>query len=219
MGMQQIRAGKNDALVLRNTPVRVQREFAVSRNVRLWQSTEVAKVQVERQCRREIHGGAQRCGRDGAIPGLHDPQQLAAARAEAERLAGGAVGTGWPLSVDTHKVLVIDDNRDAADWLTMFLQLVGYEVATACAGDTLLAIGAREQPAVVLLDIAMPGQSGYETARQIRLLTRGKRATLNSVTGLGKAGRQRASPSLRLRPLSDEASRPAGRRRVARHTV
>jgi PAS domain S-box-containing protein len=83
-------------------------------------------------------------------------------------------------------VLVADDNRDAATALAMMLELSGYRVCTAFSGSDALAIGAREQPQAVLLDIGMPGLSGYETARRVRQQGWGRRAVLVAITGWGQ---------------------------------
>ena len=66
------------------------------------------------------------------------------------------------------RILVADDNRDAANTLAAVLEMYGYEVVTAYSGAEALEVGARARPRAVLLDIGMPGMSGYEVARQIR---------------------------------------------------
>jgi PAS domain S-box-containing protein len=66
------------------------------------------------------------------------------------------------------RVLVVDDNTDAAESLATLLQQGGHKVSVAHDGPTALAIGARERPRVVLLDIGLPGMDGYEVCRQMR---------------------------------------------------
>jgi PAS domain S-box-containing protein len=83
-------------------------------------------------------------------------------------------------------ILVADDNRDAAATLSAVLELSGYDVVTAYSGEQALEVGARARPQVILLDIGMPGMSGYETARRIRLEAWGRRALLIAVTGWGQ---------------------------------
>jgi DNA-binding response OmpR family regulator len=66
------------------------------------------------------------------------------------------------------KVFVVDDNRDAADTLGMFLTLEGYDVRVAYDGDDAIEKAHDFQPEVALLDIGLPGKDGYEIARTIR---------------------------------------------------
>jgi two-component system CheB/CheR fusion protein len=65
-------------------------------------------------------------------------------------------------------VLVVDDNRDCADSLTILLRLAGHEVATAYDGAAGLAMAQQIQPDIVLLDIGLPKLDGYEVARRLR---------------------------------------------------
>lgn len=66
------------------------------------------------------------------------------------------------------RVLVLDDNRDAADSLSWLLQLNGHTVLQAREGDEALRLAVQEKPAVVLLDIGLPGLDGYEVCRRMR---------------------------------------------------
>jgi two-component system CheB/CheR fusion protein len=85
------------------------------------------------------------------------------------------------------RVLVVDDNRDAADSLGLLLELRGHEVLIAhCATDA-LAMGQQATPEVIILDIGMPDMSGYEAARLVRQEAWGRRALLVAVTGWGQA--------------------------------
>jgi len=85
------------------------------------------------------------------------------------------------------KILVADDNRDAADSLAMLLELSGHEVNVAHCGGAALACAARQRPHVVILDIGMPDMSGYEVARKIRAERGGADMMLIAVTGWGHA--------------------------------
>lgn len=62
---------------------------------------------------------------------------------------------------DGCKVLVADDNRDAADSLATLLRMASYDVHVAHDGPRALELGARELPEIVILDVGMPGTSGY----------------------------------------------------------
>ena len=96
--------------------------------------------------------------------------------------------------VRTRRVLVADDNEDAGESLAMLLRLDGYEVQVANNGTDALALFDRMLPDVVILDIGMPGLSGYEVAGRIRERDAGKEAMLIAVTGWGQqADKARAS--------------------------
>jgi PAS domain S-box-containing protein len=96
-------------------------------------------------------------------------------------------------SNDACKVLVADDNRDAADSLSILLQRDGHEVLKAYEGNAALAAAEAFRPDVALLDIGMPGLNGYEVAEQIRAQPWGREITLIALTGWGQAqDRQRA---------------------------
>ena len=66
------------------------------------------------------------------------------------------------------RVLVADDNRDAVVTLSTVLQHEGYEVMEVYRGDAVLELVRRYRPDAVLLDIGMPGLTGFEIARQLR---------------------------------------------------
>jgi two-component system, sensor histidine kinase len=83
-------------------------------------------------------------------------------------------------------VLIADDNRDAADSLALLLQMSGYELHVCHGGKEALALGRREQPDALVLDIGMPGMNGYELARHIRAEEWGRGALLIAVTGWGQ---------------------------------
>jgi CheY-like chemotaxis protein len=66
------------------------------------------------------------------------------------------------------RVLIIEDNRDAADSLQMLLGILGHEVRAAYTGPDGVEIASAWLPAVVLSDIGLPGLDGYEVACQLR---------------------------------------------------
>jgi signal transduction histidine kinase len=85
------------------------------------------------------------------------------------------------------RILVVDDNRDAAESLSTLLTLLGAHVRVAFSGPEALDAFATYQPGVVLLDIGMPGMDGHEVARRIRLLPDSEDVTLIALTGWGQA--------------------------------
>jgi len=92
------------------------------------------------------------------------------------------------------RLLVIDDNNDAATSLGMMLSTLGYETRTAYDGLAGLEAAAEFRPDVVLLDIGMPMMNGYDVARRIREQPWGKEIVLIAVTGWGQTEhRQRTS--------------------------
>jgi signal transduction histidine kinase/CheY-like chemotaxis protein len=81
------------------------------------------------------------------------------------------------------KILLADDNRDAAESLAIILRLEGHEVELAHDGSSALRKFAESKPDVALLDIGMPKTNGYEVARQIRSDASGKDVLLIAITG------------------------------------
>jgi signal transduction histidine kinase len=98
--------------------------------------------------------------------------------------SAGPAGAGGPRP--GCRVLVADDNEDAAQSLAMMLSVLGHEVRTAADGVAAVELGARFRPDVALLDIEMPRLNGYEAARQIRRQPWGERVTLVAFTGWGQ---------------------------------
>ena len=85
-----------------------------------------------------------------------------------------------------HHILVVDDNQDGAETLAMLLRLMGHEVLVAHSGLDALAMAEEHRPAIAILDIGMPGLSGYDIARTIRQKSWGERLTLIALTGWGQ---------------------------------
>jgi PAS domain S-box-containing protein len=91
------------------------------------------------------------------------------------------------------RILVVDDNVDAADSLAAVLESEGHEVRTAYEGGRALAIADEFDPEVVLLDIGLPHMDGYEVARRMRGAKKGEQRTLVAVTGYGEPEARRRS--------------------------
>lgn len=93
-----------------------------------------------------------------------------------------------------YRLLVVDDNQDAADSLAMLLGLQGHDVRVASSGVTALEITKAYIPDVVFLDIGMPGMDGYEVARRLRQQRGMETVVLAALTGWGqKEDRRRTS--------------------------
>ena len=84
------------------------------------------------------------------------------------------------------RILVVDDNVDAASGLGRLLGLMGYDVRVVNDGPAAVAEVDRFAPQVVLLDLGMPGMDGLETAERIRLCEHGHDLFLIAVTGWGQ---------------------------------
>lgn len=97
-----------------------------------------------------------------------------------------------PTEREARRILVVDDNADAADSLGMLLEVRGDEVRIAYDGLEALDAEADFRPEVVLLDIGMPRLSGYDVAKRIRE-ARGNAVLIVAITGWGQEDdRQRA---------------------------
>ena len=91
-----------------------------------------------------------------------------------------------PVVAKLCRVLVVDDNLDAAHTLTMLLEFLGHEVRMCYDGPGALAEAVAWQPDVVLLDIGLPGLSGHEVARRIRQHPTLAAMVLVALTGYGQ---------------------------------
>lgn len=83
-------------------------------------------------------------------------------------------------------ILVVDDNRDSAVSLARLLKMRGHRVQTAHDGPEALRLLATFRPELILLDLGLPGMSGYEVARRIRESTQLRGVTLAALTGWGQ---------------------------------
>ena len=98
------------------------------------------------------------------------------------------------------RVLVVDDNRDAAESLAILLPIDGYTVTVAPDGAGALRALEDFRPEVLLLDIGLPDINGYELARRIRATPTGADCPADRVDGLGSSRGQAARGRGRLRP-------------------
>lgn len=98
-----------------------------------------------------------------------------------------------PSPVTDRRILVVDDNADAADTFALLLEITGYTVDVRYDGQQAIEAAEQLQPAVVLLDIGMPGLDGYQTARLIREQPWGRDLLLIALTGYGQAEDKRRS--------------------------
>ena len=85
------------------------------------------------------------------------------------------------------RVLIVDDNEDAANSLALILELGGHETASVYTAVAALQRAAAFRPEVVLLDIGLPGMDGYEVAQKMRELPGLRDIRLVAVTGYGRS--------------------------------
>ena len=142
----------------------------------------------------ELHGGAVEARSPGLGQGstfsVHLPVTQASSSAE---IQGVSIPQAPVVAVPTRRVLVADDNKDAAMTLQAILELDGHEVHLAHDGQAALEAAERLGPQVAVLDIGMPKLNGYEIARRIRSSDWGRHGRLIALTGWGQEGdRQRA---------------------------
>jgi signal transduction histidine kinase len=91
------------------------------------------------------------------------------------------------------RLLVVDDNQDAAESLAALLRLLGHDVRTAPDGQIALEVAAAHHPEVVLLDLGLPGMNGWEVCRRLRRQVGLKGALVVALTGYGQEEDRRHS--------------------------
>ena len=132
----------------------------------------------------ELHGGtvsAQSVLGQGSEFVVRLPLAKAALPASAPHLTEPVRPPGKPC-----RILVVDDNVDAAETLEMLLEMSGHEVRMAHEGLSAIDVALAWLPDVILLDIGLPGLSGYEVANRIRLGDTLKSVVLIALTGYGQ---------------------------------
>lgn len=89
-------------------------------------------------------------------------------------------------NADSRRILVTDDNRDAANSLALLLKISGHTVETAYDGAEAIQKAEADRPDVILLDLGMPGMNGYDVCRAIRQTEWGKNIRIIALTGWGQ---------------------------------
>src|SRR5205814_1732660 len=133
----------------------------------------------------EMHGGTVSARSDGPGKGSELVVRLPLAAAAADPVDARAPALA-PAGNALTRVLVVDDNVDAADGLGALLEMLGAEVRVVHDGEGALAALASYQPAVVFLDIGMPSMDGYEVARRMRRHAVARDAKIVALTGWGQ---------------------------------
>lgn len=118
--------------------------------------------------------------------GCHRAKRSAVVEAD----GGGEPAAGDPVEDESkprlrRRILIADDNRDAADSLAIWLEIKGNETRVAYNGLEALEIGAVFKPDVIVLDVGMPMLNGLETCRRVRAEPWGARIVIVACTGWG----------------------------------
>ena len=141
----------------------------------------------------ELHGGSVRADSAGTNAGSRFTVRLPLASGLAST-APAATPAAPAGAVPPCSVLVVDDNRDAAETLAALLSMLGHSAPVANDGHQALRMLPVLMPDVVFLDLGMPGMSGYEVASAIRADTRYAAVRLVALTGWGgEADRERTA--------------------------
>ena len=130
----------------------------------------------------EMHGGSTVAFSEGTGKGAEFVVRLPlvpapAATVPAQQSARPSVG---------RRILVVDDHRDSADSLATLLTTMGHDVRTAYDGNRAIELAAQYRPQAVLLDIGLPGKSGYDVARELRNDYNRAQLVLIAVSGYGQ---------------------------------
>lgn len=133
-------------------------------------------------CRKliEMQGGSIDASSPGTDMGATFTIRLPRAKAPVTR-----AGSLLTAPKSKHRVLIVDDNRDAAQSLDLIMQLEGHTTLVACSGQEALEQVSNFQPEFALLDIGLPEMDGYEIARRMKTIV--PQTTLIAVTGYGLA--------------------------------
>lgn len=131
----------------------------------------------------ELHGGTITVQSAGPLQGSKFLVRLPSTPSQPERTVPIE---SEPLTHHRLRVLVVDDNQDAASTLRLVIQSLGHQCDMAFSGHETLDIGERIQPDIILMDLGMPGMNGLETAHLVRQTEWGQSITLVALTGWGQ---------------------------------
>jgi CheY-like chemotaxis protein len=133
----------------------------------------------------ELHGGTIEASSAGLGCGSEFTVRLPRRNAveRAQNTGNAAIATRVNVR---RRILIADDNRDSAETLAALLRMEGHEVKAVHDGPVALSAFGELKPDVALLDIGMPGLTGYEVARRMRQASGGTAVTLIAITGWGQ---------------------------------
>ncbi|HYG64811.1 MAG TPA: PAS domain S-box protein, partial [Thermoanaerobaculia bacterium] len=131
----------------------------------------------------EMHGGTVEAASPGEGQGSTFTVRLPVLRDRAEAPLGAQDEAKTEATQEKRRILVVDDNVDAANSLAMMLEVLGDEVRTAHDGAEAVELAEQFRPQVVLMDIGMPKLNGYEATRRIREEPWGRTMVIIALTG------------------------------------
>jgi PAS domain S-box-containing protein len=134
----------------------------------------------------ELHGGTVEGRSAGLGKGSEFTVRVPVLESASQQAASQQSNSATAARSKSRRVLVVDDNRDGAESLAMFLQIGGHEVRTAYDGEEAIAMAETFRPEVVLLDLGMPKVNGYDACRKIREADWGHDMVLIAQTGWGQ---------------------------------
>ena len=136
----------------------------------------------------EMHNGTVEARSEGLGSSSEFVVRLPVIAPALEREQGPKTGSraGLPSSPSGNRLLVVDDNQDAASSLAMLLRLEGHEVRVAFSGMAALEMTKAYSPDAIFLDIGMPGMDGYDVARRMRQQDGLENVVLVALTGWGQ---------------------------------
>jgi PAS domain S-box-containing protein len=139
----------------------------------------------------EMHSGTVSVQSEGPGTGSTFTVRLPLLRALVPVQATATHGESEPLDQQTRRILIADDNVDAAASLALLLQMQGHETRTANNGRQAVELAATFQPDIIFMDLGMPQLDGIEATRQIRAEPWGKAMVIVALTGWGQESNRR----------------------------
>ena len=140
----------------------------------------------------QVHGGAVQAYSDGANKGSKFVVRIPIISEPAFRKAEIGYVNLAP-AVRPRRILVVDDNADSTETMSILLKLSGHEVDVAGDGESALEAAGKFQPDIILLDVGLPGMHGYQVAQRLRSQPENKNVVIVALTGYGQEqDRQRA---------------------------
>lgn len=140
----------------------------------------------------EMHGGTVEVTSEGPGRGSEFTVRIPVLQEVQPGSAGQAIGPG-PVAAAKRRILIVDDNRDAAESLGMMLRLMGNEVRTAHDGLAAVEVADAYRPEMILLDIGLPKLNGYDACRRIREQPWSNGTVIVALTGWGQEEDRRRS--------------------------
>lgn len=139
----------------------------------------------------ELHGGTIWASSGGRGMGSCFTVRLPMRAADVDRIAGQHLAPAERVSLLDRRILVVDDNQDSADNISLLLQMHGAQVRTAYDGENALQAADEFRPEAILLDIGLPGLNGYEVVREILRTARADAPLFIATTGWGQPADKR----------------------------